>query len=108
MFAKMRIHSCHNDARASVPVAAAVRLFVKMSSLAECMTAASTRMLSVGSGDGSQQASIVRAGHRNLVTTFFDSKEELLRKYPGATQNVEYLESRCHVAYEVDATKLQG
>jgi hypothetical protein len=39
-------------------------------------------VLSVGSGDGSQQVATLRAGHINLVTTFYDSKAEVLRKYP--------------------------
>ena len=77
-----------------------------MSKLAACVTAARQRILSVGSGDGSQQAAIVRAGHCHLVTTFYDSKAELLRKYPTATEDVEYLESHCQVAYEIDAKKL--
>ena len=79
----------------------------KMSKLAACIAAASKRILSVGSGDGSQQAATVRAGHSNLVTTFYDSKAEVLRKYPPATEAVAYLESHCKVAYEIDATKLQ-
>jgi len=33
--------------------------------------------LSVGSGDGSQQASIVKQGHRNIVVTFYDSRDEV-------------------------------
>ena len=78
-----------------------------MSKLAACIAAASKRILSVGSGDGSQQAATVRAGHSNLVTTFYDSKAEVLRKYPPATEAVAYLESHCKVAYEIDATKLQ-
>ena len=78
-----------------------------MSKLAACIAAASKRILSVGSGDGSQQAATVRAGHSNLVTTFYDSKAEVLRKYPPATKTVAYLESHCQVAYEIDATKLQ-
>ena len=80
----------------------------KMSKLAACIAAASKRILSVGSGDGSQQAATVRAGHSNLVTTFYDSKAEVLRKYPTATETMAYLESHCKVAYEIDATKLQA
>jgi len=40
------------------------------------------RILSIGSGDGSQQAVIVNLGHLNLTTTFFDSRAEVLAKYP--------------------------
>lgn len=76
--------------------------------LSTCVMAARTRMLSVGSGDASQQASIVQSGHNNIVTTFYDCKTELLRKYPCAAQHVEYLESQADggVKYEIDATKL--
>ena len=41
------------------------------------------------------------------MTTFYDSKAEVLRKYPPATETVAYLESHSQVAYKVDATKLQ-
>ena len=63
-------------------------------------------MLSVGSGDGSQQAAIVKSGHTNIVTTFYDSRPEVLRKYPNAADGLEFLESRSTVCYEIDATKL--
>jgi hypothetical protein len=34
-------------------------------------------VLSVGSGDGLQQAAIALAGHVNLITTFYDTEEEV-------------------------------
>ena len=63
-------------------------------------------MLSVGSGDGSQQAAIVRAGHHNIVCSFYDSKSLLFEKYPCAAEHVAYLETYCRVLYEIDATAL--
>lgn len=56
------------------------------------MEAAQTSILSVGSGDGSQQAAIVRKGHRNICVTFYDSREELLKKYSSAQTHLELFE----------------
>ena len=70
--------------------------------------AARTSILCLGSGDGSQQKSILNQGHPRLTATFFDSKEEVLKKWPEtAPANLEYLERNCrNVFYEIDATRL--
>ena len=77
--------------------------------LTACLKHAATSILSVGSGDGSQQLAIVREGHTNLCATFYDSKSELLRKYPHAGSILEELEAKCKYppVFKVDATKLQ-
>mmetsp|Transcript_22531 Transcript_22531/g.55556 ORF Transcript_22531/g.55556 Transcript_22531/m.55556 type:complete len:361 (+) Transcript_22531:55-1137(+) len=76
--------------------------------LTAVLEAAKTSILSVGSGDGSQQASIVQQGHRNLIATFYDSRKEVLCKYPGAEGNLKILENNSHgkVLFDVDATRL--
>jgi len=51
-----------------------------MDALTSTITAAKRVILSVGSGDGSQQAAIVKSGHHNLVSTFFDSEDCYLSK----------------------------
>ncbi|KAJ1450618.1 hypothetical protein M885DRAFT_499977 [Pelagophyceae sp. CCMP2097] len=58
------------------------------------LAAAKTTVLSVGSGDGSQQAAIVRQGHLGLVSTFYDSKQNALAKYSSAKENLEYLDAK--------------
>ena len=74
-----------------------------------CLKSAATSILSVGSGDGSQQLAIVREGHINLCATFYDSRDEILRKYPLAASILEELKTKCKYSpvYNVDATKLQ-
>jgi hypothetical protein len=57
------------------------------------MEAAQTSILSIGSGDGSQQAAIVRKGHRNICVTFYDSRDELLGKYPSAQTYLNLFET---------------
>ena len=76
--------------------------------LTECLEAVSKTMLSVGSGDGSQQESIVRSGLRNLQVTFYDTKAQVLRKYPPAKKTLAYLEKECQVPprFQIDASKL--
>ena len=77
--------------------------------LAGCVEAARKRILSVGSGDGSQQAAIVSAGHSNVVVTFYDSKEEVLSKYPTAASVSDFLQAqKVKTVYEVDATHLSS
>ena len=76
--------------------------------LSTCMEAVNKVVLSVGSGDGSQQQAIVQKGLTNLQVTFHDSKKQLLDKYPHAAVTLEYLEEKCQHSprFEVDATKL--
>ena len=45
-----------------------------MDALTATIVAAKRVILSVGSGDGSQQAAIVRSGHHNLVLPFLTAK----------------------------------
>eukprot|EP00977_Amphora_coffeiformis_P017671 scaffold5860_cov223-Amphora_coffeaeformis.AAC.10 len=76
--------------------------------LTSCLEAVSKTMLSVGSGDGSQQKALVERGIIHLHVTFYDSKQQLLRKYPHAAETLEYLEKHCSEPpkYQVDATQL--
>lgn len=77
--------------------------------LTTCLKYAATSILSVGSGDGSQQLAIAREGHTNICATFYDSKQEVVRKYPHAIAILDELEFRCKYKplFEVDATRLQ-
>jgi hypothetical protein len=77
-----------------------------MDALTSTITAAKRVILSVGSGDGSQQAAIVKSGHHNLVSTFFDSEDTVAAKYPSARGNITFLRSKSTVLFGVDATKL--
>jgi len=76
--------------------------------LTTCLDAAKRTILSVGSGDGSQQEAIVKSGHVNVLTTFYDRKALLLQKYPHAGPTLQYLEEHSYRGpqYEIDATKL--
>jgi len=76
--------------------------------LTACLKYAATRMLSVGSGDGSQQLAIVQAGHPNLCVSFYDSEKDLLRKYPHAGTILDELKETCKYppVFNIDATKL--
>ena len=75
--------------------------------MSAALAAASTKMLSVGSGDGSQQAAIVRRGHRNIVVTFFDTRAEVMRKYPSAMEHLAFLDSAgVEQHFGVDAASL--
>lgn len=62
--------------------------------VSEALKAASIKILTVGSGDGSQQASIVRSRHRNIVVTFKDTRAEVLSKYPSAAASLQYLDAQ--------------
>ena len=55
---------------------------------------AKVNILWVGSGDGSQQAAAVRSGHMNQCATFYDSRAEMIKKYPSALEALKYLESK--------------
>lgn len=66
-----------------------------MDTLTRCIRSAQVSILSVGSGDGSQQVSIVKSGHSNITTTFYDGRDQLFAKYPNAKENIQYLESKC-------------
>ncbi|KAL3904210.1 MAG: hypothetical protein SGILL_010155, partial [Bacillariaceae sp.] len=76
--------------------------------LTECLEAVKKDILSVGSGDGSQQAAIVREGLKRLQVTFYDSRSTVLLKYPHAKSSLELLEKECAIPpkYQVDATKI--
>ena len=84
------------------------RITMQPDILSRCVSAAKVMMLSVGSGDGSQQAAIVRSGHHNIVCTFYDSKPLLIEKYPCAEEHVSYLETHCRVLYEINAAALHN
>lgn len=75
-----------------------------------CLAQASLSILSLGSGDGSQQRGIVERGHVNVMTTFFDSEAEVLAKYPTAQGCIDYLRqhSRHGVLFGIDASKLSA
>jgi len=77
--------------------------------LSPCWKAVEKKILSVGSGDGSQQRALVNlTGCKNLVSTFFDSRKDVMRKYPDAAEsNLAYLSAHCRSAplFHIDATK---
>jgi hypothetical protein len=77
--------------------------------LTECLEAVRKDMLSVGSGDGSQQVSMIKAGLKRLQVTFYDSRETVLLKYPNAKDNLDFLHNECEIPprYQVDATKIE-
>lgn len=77
-----------------------------MDSLTSTIIAARRVILSVGSGDGSQQTAIVRSGHKHVVSTFFDSEQLVYEKYPSARENLLYLKTNSRVMFGIDATKL--
>lgn len=74
--------------------------------LSTTLAAAKKKILSVGSGDGSQQVAIFQSGHHNLVTTFYDSEKTVLSKYAAAKDNIATLQKDSSVLFNVDATKL--
>jgi hypothetical protein len=76
--------------------------------LERCLKFAEKSILSVGSGDGSQQAAILRSGHKNITTTFYDSRDRLLQKYAHAVDIVKFLESNKErpPKFGIDATKI--
>lgn len=67
-------------------------------------------LLLVGEGDFSFARSLVQENlilPENLVATSFDSKEEVVSKYPGVEEIMNFLESEgVNVIHEVDATDL--
>ncbi len=79
-----------------------------MDRLTTALKLADLSILSVGSGDGSQQAAIVTRGHRNITTTFFPSREEVLALYPAvAAAHLRTLEHASGpTLFGVDGTKL--
>lgn len=76
--------------------------------LSSTLVAAKKKILSVGSGDGSQQVAIFRSGHHNLVTTFYDSEMTVLSKYTTAKDNISTLQKDSVVLFNVDATSLHN
>jgi len=79
-----------------------------MDMLRSTITAAKRVILSVGSGDGSQQAAIVKLGHHNVVSTFFDKEQEVIAKYGEAQEHITLLRDKATVLFEVDATELHS
>jgi phospholipid N-methyltransferase len=72
--------------------------------LTQTIDAAKRVILSLGSGDGSQQASIVKSGHHNIVSTFFEKETDVCAKYHLATGHIAFLRtSHSTVLFEVDA-----
>lgn len=67
-------------------------------------------LLLVGEGDFSFAVSIVKnqlIDPLNLIATSYDTYEEVLSKYPGATENINYLkEEGVSVHHQVDATDI--
>ena len=77
--------------------------------LTSTIVAAKRVILSVGSGDGSQQASIVKSGHFNLVSTFYESEHAVIKKYGSAREHIKLLRDKSStVLFEVDATELHS
>lgn len=76
--------------------------------LTECLQAVKRDILSVGSGDGSQQAGMVKEGLKRLQVTFYDSRNVVLLKYPHCKENLDYLQKECITSprFQVDATKI--
>lgn len=68
------------------------------------------KVLLVGEGDFSYAVSIVKQNYinpSNLIATSFDSYEELIEKYKGVEEKLEFLKAEgVKVLHEVDATKL--
>lgn len=67
------------------------------------------RILIIGDGDFSFARSIVEHhGAADVLATAYDTRDELLRKYPQAEANMAYIEGEggCRVLCGVDATKL--
>lgn len=69
---------------------------------------AKKEMLSVGSGDGSQQLGIVEEGRTNILATFYGTREQDFQKYPHAKEILKRLEQKCKRSpmFSIDATKL--
>ena len=80
----------------------------EMDILTATITAAKRVILSVGSGDGSQQAAIVKSGHHNIVSTFFDNEQAVIAKYGKAEDHIKLLRGKSTVLFEVDATALHA
>ncbi|KAG1676764.1 hypothetical protein FOA52_005053 [Chlamydomonas sp. UWO 241] len=75
--------------------------------LASITEAATKSVLTVGSGDGSQQAAVARAGHKRLTCTFMDSEEEVCSLYVSARAHIEYLKGQgVPLLFSVDAMQL--
>ncbi|ODV79229.1 uncharacterized protein CANTADRAFT_6387 [Suhomyces tanzawaensis NRRL Y-17324] len=69
------------------------------------------RIILVGEGDFSYALSIVKQGliyPENVIATSYDSKEELVAKYPNVEEHLRALEEAgCQILHEVDATNLE-
>lgn len=76
--------------------------------LTTTITAAKRVILSVGSGDGSQQAAIIQSGHHNIISTFFDGEQAIYSKYETSRDHISLLRKKSTVLFGVDATKLHG
>jgi len=78
----------------------------KVDALTSTIMAAKRMILSVGSGDGSQQAAIVQSGHHNIISTFFDREQDVNAKYKSSKDHIALLRKKSTVLFRVDATKL--
>ncbi|KAF3986447.1 hypothetical protein FT663_04799 [Candidozyma haemuli var. vulneris] len=67
-------------------------------------------LLLIGEGDFSFASSIIKGQQiepKNLIATSFDSKEEVLTKYPGAEEHIQFLiDEGVNVLHQVDATNI--
>ena len=79
-----------------------------MDALTSTITAAKRLILSVGSGDGSQQAAIVRSGHHNIISTFYDSEQTVTTKYTKSQEHINLLRNKSTVLFGVDATDIHA
>lgn len=61
--------------------------------ISKVLKSAQTKILWIGSGDGSQPAAVVRSGHTNNVVSFYDSRASILAKYPTASEELKYLDA---------------
>ena len=97
-----------NDELQAPPKRATKEKVASSDLLSTCLDAAKVCILSVGSGDGSQQQAIVNEGHTKVLTTFYDSKANVLKKYPHAGGILQELEEKScwSPIYKVDATQL--
>jgi Domain of unknown function (DUF2431) len=78
--------------------------------LTECLEAFKKEILSVGSGDGSQQAAMMKEGIKRLQVTFYDSRQKLMLKYLHCKDSLDLLQKVCQVPprFQVDSTKIDS
>jgi len=99
--------SCRYDAGVQIDPGLLLQDTLGADLVTRCLNAGRMHILSVGSGDGSQSAAVVQAGHPRITATFFDSRDTVLAKYPSAATHLEVLERDAEaVHFGVDATAL--